>query len=358
MVSNRNPKPLIIPVFIPHHGCPHRCAFCDQQVITAGQNKLPSPEDLCALVDQFIGYARQRPSTVQLAFFGGNFLGLAPEDVRTFLSVGDRLAQQGKIDGIRFSTRPDTIDDERLERLNGFKVTTVELGVQSMDDHVLALSGRGHTAADTISAVDLLKRHGYEIGLQMMMGLPGDDEERTCETGRQIAGLSPNFVRIYPTVVLKNSKLADWYQSGKYRPPSLSAAVTIVKRLFLYFRTNGIPVARTGLQASESLGERGSIIAGPYHPAFGHLVQSELFLDMGRLLVQENCVGKETITFRVHPGSISKMRGHKNRNIETLKNETSLRAVNVAAESLLPRDGLRLAGSPTVLTYDNLRSDI
>ena len=358
MLTNRTHKPLIIPVFIPHRGCPHRCSFCDQRAITASRSNLPSPEDLSTLVRQYTGYSRKRPSSIQLAFFGGNFLGLAAESVQTLLSAAADLVRQGRIDGIRFSTRPDTIDDQRLGWLKGVHVSAIELGVQSMDDTVLALSGRGHTAADTVSAVALLKKHGYSVGLQMMVGLPGDNEKRTCETGRLVAGLEPDFVRIYPTVVLKNSILADWYRSGQYRPPSLSDTISIVKRLLLFFRENGIPVIRIGLQASECFENDGSILAGPYHPAFGHLVHSALFLDMARRLIQAHNITGDSVTLQVHPDSISRIRGDKNQNINTLRNDFKIKTINVKTESQLHLDGLTIAGSSIIWSYDDLTHNI
>ena len=358
MRGNHTHKPLIIPVFIPHRGCPHQCIFCDQRAITASRSKLPSPEDLHSRVQQYIDYSRARPSSIQLAFFGGNFLGLAPEVVHNLLLAADKLVRQGKIDGIRFSTRPDTIDDQRLGWLDRYNVTAVELGVQSMVDSVLGMSGRGHTTADTASAVALLKRNGYAVGLQMMVGLPGDNEKHTCQTGRRVAGLEPDFVRIYPTIVLKNSILADWYLSGRYQPPSLTDSIAIVKRLLLFFRENSIPVIRIGLQASECFEHDGSIVAGPYHPAFGHLVHSAIFLDMARLLIQEQNITGDSITLRVHPNNISRIRGEKNQNIKTLKNDFRLKAINVKTEARLGLDGLTRDGSAKIWTYDSLEHNI
>ena len=306
-------------------------------------------------MQQYTGYSRKRPAAIQLAFFGGNFLGLAPESVRKLLLAADKLVRQGKIDGIRFSTRPDTIDQERLGWLEGIHVSVVELGVQSMVDSVLAQSGRGHTAADTVSAVTLLKKHHYTVGLQMMVGLPGDNEKHTCQTGQLVADLEPDFVRIYPTVVLKNSMLADWYRSGRYQPLSLRAAIDIVKRLLLFFRERSIPVIRIGLQASDCFENGDSILAGPYHPAFGHLVHSALFLDMARLLIQAQNITGDSIALRVHPVSISRIRGEKNQNINTLKHEFDLSTINVKSEPELRLDGLMLDGSSTIRTYDDLK---
>ncbi len=151
------------------------------------------------------------------------------------LNESAKFVESGKVGSIRFSTRPDTITNERLDILKEYPVSTIELGVQSMDDRVLTMAKRGHTSSDTVKAVAVLKERGYEIGLQMMVGLPGDDEATSLATGRRIADLAPDFVRIYPAVVLKNSLLAKWYKEGKYTPLSLEPCVTLVKKLHLLF---------------------------------------------------------------------------------------------------------------------------
>ena len=206
------PKPFVVPVFLPHAGCPHRCVFCNQNAITRAPSGLPSESELESAIVQFLSYTLKRHSTIQIAFFSGNFLGLAPAAVEAFLRLAQRFVQYGRVDSIRFSTRPDTIDRKRLDVLAGYPVRTVELGVQSMVDDVLRRSLRGHTAAQTAAAVKLLKAEGYAVGLQMMVGLPGDTVDRALDTAHRLVDLQPDFVRIYPTVVLKKSLLADWYR--------------------------------------------------------------------------------------------------------------------------------------------------
>jgi len=275
-----NTRPLIIPVFLPHAGCPHRCAFCNQTAVTQASQPIFSPEKLQSKIEKFLHFNRKPRHPVQIAFFGGNFLGLKENDIISLLDEAEKFVSKGTVDSIRISTRPDTIYEKRLNALKEYSVSTIELGVQSMDDQVLAAAKRGHTASDTQRAVTLLKEKNYEIGLQMMVGLPGDNDIKSMTTGRRIADLKPDFVRIYPTIVLSDSLLARWYAEGKYTPLSLEACVTLVKQLFLLFKDEQIPVIRMGLQASEELENSSTVLAGPYHPAFGHMVHSEIFLDM------------------------------------------------------------------------------
>ena len=226
-------RPFIIPIFLPQAGCPHQCVFCNQVPITGSERHVLAPDEVRHQIRNFLKYKKASRASVQIAFFGGNFLGLTIGEIKSWLDLAGEFASQGLVDGIRFSTRPDTIDDVRLDILESYPVSTVELGVQSMDDRVLAQSGRGHTAADSIRAVASLKERGMSVGLQMMVGLPGDSETRSLATARKIADLRPDCVRIYPTVVVANSRLARWYQQGDYQPLVLEDAVTLVKMVYL-----------------------------------------------------------------------------------------------------------------------------
>ena len=333
MIDNMIQKPLVIPVFLPHLGCPHKCAFCDQSVITGAGHDYNITEKLKSLVDKFLNYKKENRSTVQIAFYGGNFLGLEKKLILSLLAESAKFIDKGKVDSIRFSTRPDTIDEERLKVIQDFPVSTIEIGVQSMNDRVLAKAKRGHTSRDTINAFRLLKKYGYTIGAQMMVGLPEDNDIISLETGRRIVRLSPDFVRIYPTVVIAGSLLSKWYKNGEYTPMPIDGCVTLVKLLYLMFKKNGIRVIRMGLQASMDLDKDSTILAGPYHPAFGHMVFSEFFLDMAAKLVESGGKANATaIKIRVNPNSISKMRGLKNKNIEILKQRFSIKAVSIVAD--------------------------
>lgn len=335
-------RPFIIPIFLPHAGCPHQCIFCNQTAITGVRRNIPSPEALHGQINNFLNYKGKQRKTVQVAFYGGNFLGQPKKDIECLLYEANKFITAGKVDSIRFSTRPDTVDNERLDMLNGLPVSTVELGVQSMDDQVLAMAKRGHTASDTERAVHRLKKRNYEIGLQLMVGLPGDDEIRSLATGRRVVDLSPDFVRIYPTLVLSNSQLAKWYEKGKYIPLSLEAGVAATKKLYLLFAHENIRIIRMGLQISADLEKGTTILAGPYHPAFGHLVFSDIFLDRATSVLKSEIIHTDTVSINVHPRSISKMQGLKNRNIEILKRNFHLKSIRIVPDVSLGEDQLAL----------------
>ena len=212
-------RPFVIPVFLPHLGCPHHCAFCNQRAITRTEAVLPSPAQLQRMVETYLAYPVRRRNRIQIAFFGGNFLGLDPVSIRSLLAVAERFVASGAVDGIRFSTRPDTIDNRRLDIIEPYTVKTVELGVQSMQNSVLLRSGRGHETRDTIAAVELLGQRPYEIGLQLMIGLPGETRSGCFQSAGQAADLRPDFVRLYPAVVLAESQMAAWYEAGKNTRP-------------------------------------------------------------------------------------------------------------------------------------------
>jgi histone acetyltransferase (RNA polymerase elongator complex component) len=325
-------KPFIIPVFLPNAGCPHQCAFCNQKTITGIKPTLPTSEDIHRIVNEFLSYKGKDRGETIIAFYGGNFLGLSPDKMETLLSVASKYISAGQVKGIRMSTRPDTVTAQALEVIKTYPVSTVELGVQSMSDPVLEASRRGHSASDTIEAVHRLKREGYEIGLQMMVGLPEDTEERAMGTTRAIVALAPDFVRIYPTVVLKNSPLARWYEQGSYEPMTLDRCVTLVKEICLLFEKDEIPVVRMGLQETEELVKDSGIMAGPYHPSFGHLVYSEIFLDIAVELLESKETLGEKMSLKVRPENISIMRGLNNKNVEILKKRFSIESLDIVPD--------------------------
>lgn len=333
-------KDFIIPVFIPHAGCPNRCVFCNQNTLTGKQGTIPSREELSHIITEFLKYKGKNRGRVQIGFYGGNFLGLGVDKIEQLLCEAAKYVTNGLVDSIRFSTRPDTIDDKKLDIAESFPVSAIELGVQSMDDVVLTESKRGHTSSDTINAVSLIKKRKFKTGLQMMIGLPGDDEKRSLYTAHRISELSPDFVRIYPTVVLAGSPLAVLYKKGKYVPLTLEEGVSITKKAYLVFRNNNIRVIRMGLQATEDLREGISILAGPYHPAFGHLVYSEIFLDNIIGVLKSESDLPEEITIKVHPASISKLRGLKNCNIVKIKSLFDIKSVRVVPDPTMLPGGL------------------
>jgi histone acetyltransferase (RNA polymerase elongator complex component) len=338
-----NHRPFIIPIFLPHAGCPHQCVFCNQTAITGVKQSIVSSETVDLLIDVFLEYKRPHRRPAQVAFYGGNFLGLKKDAIRRLLGHTMKSVIDGRIDSIRFSTRPETIDREHLEIISDYPVSTVEIGAQSMDDRVLAMAKRGHTAADTVTAVMLLKERGYTIGLQTMVGLPGDDETGSFYTAQRIAELVPDFVRIYPTIVLENSRLGRWYSQGKYTPWSLERCVAHVKDLYLYYKKKVIPVIRMGLQASEDLEKGATLLSGPYHPAFGHMVHSEIFMDMAAEVMEKRSAFEDTVAIKVHPRSISKMRGLKNKNVDALQKRFHIKSLKIVPDSSLAQDRLTVS---------------
>jgi len=331
---NNRPKPFVIPIFIPHAGCPHRCVFCDQSAIT-GFRHPPAADEIRSIIHQFAAYNHRRRRPVQAAFFGGNFLGLAPEQVVGMLEATAACARDGLIDSIRFSTRPDTITPAALDLISAFPVQTVEVGVQSMDDAVLALSRRGHTAEQSRTALRLLQQRGLETGAQIMTGLPGDEGPPSIRTGEILSALAPDFVRIYPTVVVAGSVLAQRYLSGDYTPAGLGETVVLVSRLYRIFEAQGVPVIRMGLQATEELDNGATILAGPYHPSFGHLVRSHLFCDQAIKAIKAKAETTREIELAVHPRDISSLKGLRKSNIHRLREIFPLRPIRVVADKAL-----------------------
>lgn len=318
----RHERPLIIPIFLPHMGCPHQCLFCNQTSITGHSHQLPSKAFISHQIERFLSFNRKKRPFTEVSFYGGNFLGLSFDQIVNLLSYVSEFVRDGRVNGIRFSTRPDTIDPERLELIASYPVSTIELGIQSMNDWVLSMVCRGHTRTDIQMAMAHLKKTNYTIGLQMMIGLPGDTFEGLIKSGRQIAVLKPDFVRIYPTLVLKGSPLSKWYHTGKYKPLSLLAAIYQTKHLFLMFQQKGIAVIRMGLQASDELSKDDTVLAGPYHPAFGHLVLSSIYLDTLRQMIsQVRLKSNKEVQINVNPKDISRVEGLKKQNLTFLKKE-------------------------------------
>lgn len=333
-------RPFIIPIFLPHAGCPHQCVFCNQSSIT-GAHSTPASKDVRHQIQSFLRFRHKQRRCVQIAFFGGNFLGIRTRTIKRLLAEAAEYVTAGQAHGIRFSTRPDTINPQRLASIKDFPVSTIELGVQSMSNRVLQRSNRGHTAADTIEGVQLLKNLDYEVGVQLMVGLPGDTAKRVHASARMVALLKPDFIRIYPTVVLADSPLAAWYEKGAYVPLCLADAVSQVKDLYLFFKNENIPVIRMGLQATEDFTDGSAILAGPYHPAFGHLVYSEIFLDMAMSAIKSENPKGDAVALHVHPRSVSKLRGQKNENIKKLRVKFHLQSVKIVPDERLKEDQLK-----------------
>ncbi|WRS27912.1 radical SAM protein [Oscillospiraceae bacterium MB08-C2-2] len=304
-----------IPVFVPHLGCPHQCSFCDQRRIS-GTAEPPSPQKVTALLEQSCRQLGSEAQNAQIAFFGGSFTAIDRQYMISLLEAAAPFLGEGGFSGIRVSTRPDAICRDMVALLGSYGVTTVELGAQSMNDRVLAESGRGHTAEQTRKAAALIREQGISLGLQMMTGLPGDTDDTAMETARELAALEPSQLRIYPALVLEGTHLADLYRQGRYQPQTLEQAVSLGAKLLCFFTERDITVIRMGLQAAELL--ESSLVAGPYHPAFRELCEGEIFLN--RALEAADIQGLSgRILLTVEPGSPSKMAGQHRKNTKELE---------------------------------------
>ena len=319
----------IIPVFVPHLGCPHDCVFCNQRRI-AGQTEPATAETVHTAIAQ----AAALPCTGakrQLAFYGGSFTAIPPAQQEALLCAAREGIAAGVINSIRLSTRPDAVEETTLRRLTAYGVETVELGAQSMDDEVLHRSGRGHTAADVKRAARLVKAAGLKLVLQMMTGLPGDTEEKSLRTAQELIALRPDGARIYPTVIVRDTALYELWRAGRYREHTVEDAVRVCARLLPLFEAAGIPVIRLGLNPTEELSS-GAAVGGAYHPALGELVKSRIRLERMRALLAGVEPGS-TVTLRVHPAKLSQTLGQHRENVKTLCAELQLRELRILPEA-------------------------
>jgi histone acetyltransferase (RNA polymerase elongator complex component) len=338
-------KPFIIPVFLPRAGCPHRCIYCRPETLTGRKRPGISDTELRAGIEAFLRYRTTRRGNTEIAFFGGNFLGQPLQTIHRLLSVAEEYVRTGRAGGIRFSTRPDSVTPTRLLEVSEYSVTTVELGVQSMDDAVLEQARRGYRAKDVAAAVSLLKNAGVSAGVQLMPGLPGDTPRRSSASTGAVIRAAPDFVRIYPTLVLHGTALADLYTTGRFVPLSLTAAVDRAKEMVLRFSAASIPVIRLGLQASTDLRPGDTVLAGPYHSAFGHLVYAALMRDRAEALIAALSPAPPALTMTVHPAVESRLRGEKNQNLEYLSKRFPAIRIRIAADKTISDDTIHLKPS-------------
>jgi histone acetyltransferase (RNA polymerase elongator complex component) len=268
----------IIPVFIPDLACPHQCVFCNQKNIS-GRKNIPEADEVSAIVEKHLSTIPAE-GNIEIGFFGGNFTGVDIAKQKELLSVAGKYIRDGKVGGIRISTRPDYIDEGILNFLETFSVSTIELGAQSFDDEVLFRSGRGHNAQTIIKASKLIKEHQFDLGLQMMVGLPGDTLEKSIHTANKIIELNADNTRIYPVIVIKDTALEKMYFEKKYRPLSINEAVLQVREVYRIFENAGINILRVGLHPSEGLINKETYIDGPFHVSFRELVLTEIWKEI------------------------------------------------------------------------------
>lgn len=266
----------IIPVFIPHKGCPNDCVFCNQKAITARTADV-TPEDVKNLIERYLPTLQNRGlETIELAFFGGSFTGIPMEEQSAFLAVAKEYKDKGIIDKIHMSTRPDYINREILDNLKKYDADIIELGVQSFDPEVLEASNRGHSADDVYKACDLIKEYGFELGIQLMIGLPKDNMGKCIYSANEAVKIGPSIARLYPTIVLNDTELYNMYEAGAYEPLTTEKAVDITKEMYRILDNAGINIVRVGLKSTDLITEGGEVRGHTYHPAFRQLVEGQL----------------------------------------------------------------------------------
>ncbi|SHH07666.1 elongator complex protein 3 [Tepidibacter thalassicus] len=309
-------KRRIIPIFVPHRGCPHDCIFCNQKKITGVCTDIKE-EEIKNTIESYLKTI-DKNYHIEIAFFGGSFTAIDIKMQKKFLSIAKKYVDKGIVKDIRLSTRPDCIDENILEVLKENKVTIIELGVQSMNIDVLDASIRGHSDLDVVNSSKLIKKYGFKLGLQMMVGLPLDNEQKCIYTAKRFINLKPDFVRIYPTLVVKDTGLEKLYNQKKYKPFDLEETIEIVKKLLVLFYTNNINVIRVGLQPTEDITLGRDVISGPYHPSIRELIESRIYRDYIEFIIKNKNI-KEEIILYVNKKNISKIIGNKKNNIKYLK---------------------------------------
>lgn len=295
-----------IPIFIPELACPNRCIYCNQRHIS-GQLQAVKPEEIKQIIEQHLA-TFIKPSHIELAFFGGSFTGIDEKDMITYLETVQPYIEQGEIKSIRISTRPDYINEKILEILKRYNVKDIELGAQSLDEEVLAFAKRGHTVQDVEKASKLIKDYGFSLGLQMMIGLPLDTIEKSKKTAHKIIELEAESTRIYPTLVINNTDLADLYRQGKYKALSIEEAVEWTSEIYQIFTQTDITILRVGLHPSESLINGEQLLAGPFHVSFKELVLTKIWKD------KLSNIPLDTKIIKVNPREINYAIGYKSSN--------------------------------------------
>ena len=315
-------KHAIIPVFIPHKGCPHACVFCNQNAITARTADV-KPEDVRRIADEYLSTLSDRGlEEIELSFFGGSFTGIPIEEQSAFLEVAKEYKDEGKIDKIHLSTRPDYIDKDILDNLKNYTVDVIELGVQSLNDNVLKLSERGHTAEDVYRACDLIKSYNcFILGIQLMIGLPGDSYEACMDSVRRTIEIGPTIARLYPTVIITQTKLCDMYRNGSYVPFTQEETLRTVTDMYKALTASGINVIRVGLKASSLINdsEDSRVVGDTYHPAIRQLVEGRIAREEVDEMLSSYCrsVSKDklaAVNIIAGPERFSSVVGHKAEN--------------------------------------------
>ena len=316
-------KEYIIPIFVPHLGCPNDCTFCNQKKIS-GQTKKVTKQDVRNTIEYYLKNFKKDDNYIEVAFFGGSFTGIDPKIQEELLSVAYEYIKNKKIDSIRLSTRPDYIDKETLKRLKKYGVKTIELGVQSTNDYILKKCRRRHTFEDVKKASKLIRRFGFTLGHQMMVGLPESTRQDEIKTAKDLIKLKPKIIRIYPVLVISGTQLEEDYKNGDYEPLNVEQAVEISKELLVLFASKHINVIRIGLQNTSEITDpnnpNSQVVAGPYHPAFRQLVESALWYDAISEKIKKVNINIKDVQIDANPYDINNIIGHKRCNVTKIDN--------------------------------------
>lgn len=330
-------KHRIIPIFVPHIGCIHNCVFCNQNSITGSENNKEeiNAEFADKTIKEYLETINTYDTTVEVSFFGGTFTAIDINRQRELLEVAMKYKDNKQIDYIRLSTRPDNINTEILDHLKSYKVDVIELGVQSLDNEVLRLSGRGHTANDVYEASKLIKEYGFTLGHQIMIGLPGDTLEKDIETTKKVIEMKPDLCRIYPALIIKDTPMEIMFKQNKYIPYSLDKAIEVCKIIYSMLINSKINVIRVGLQATEEISEGKDIIAGPFHPAFRELVEGSIINSVLFYNIDNNFTGE--VNIKINPKDISKLFAYKKKFFNELIIKLSTKKLKIIQENNVPR---------------------
>lgn len=315
-------KEYIIPIFVPHLGCPNNCTFCNQKKIS-GQTKMVTKQDVKDTIVYYLKNFKDDHKYVEVAFFGGSFTAIEKEKQEELLEAVQEYIENKKVHSIRVSTRPDCIDKDILKRLKKYHVKTIELGVQSTNNYILSRCKRGHTGEDVKKASKLIRRYGFVLGHQMMVGLPESTKQDEINTAKELIKLKPEIVRIYPVLVIKDTELDEEYQRGEYTPLTVGQAVERCKEIVDLFNRKKITVIRIGLQNTEEITDpslkESSVVAGPYHPAFRQLVESSMWYDSIVNEIKKVNAKVKKVKIKANDKNVNNIIGHKKENITKLK---------------------------------------
>lgn len=335
-------KHYIIPIFVPHEGCPHNCVFCNQSRITGESLKIAKSHEsqkvdaefVRKTIEEYLKTIDNKDATIEVSFFGGTFTAIDINKQRELLAVAKEYKDNKKIDYIRMSTRPDYIDDKILEHLKSFDSDIIELGVQSLDDEVLKSSGRGHSAEDVRRASKLIKEYGFVLGHQIMPGLPGTNFEKDINTAKESIEMKPDICRIYPSLVIKDTPMETLYERGEYIPYTLKEAVDVCKEIYSLYISNDINVIRIGLQPTENINLNGDIVAGPFHPSIRELVEGAVFNDLLKEQIEK---ADSDATLSLNSKDLSKLYANKKEFFNAMTKEIYPKKIKVTTDNDLNR---------------------